>query len=250
MSKKQSVDDKDNLMAKKTAYQPTPEEQAALDRVRIRSRRTQGRLKLSASKSEPEASTDHQDHATGIWLQMDALGISSVDEFSWFLTGLINALDTGKSPGEASLNGALGFVKAMQPRDDLEALLLAQMTATHSLMFTMARRLNNADNLLQQDSASNAYNKLGKTFAAQMQTLKQYRTGGTQQVIVRRVDVREGAQAILGTINALPGRGGANTETGDQSHALADARSTEMFRTLEAERETVPRTSSPRQDGM
>ena len=98
------------------------------------------------------------------------------------------------------INGALGFIKSMQPRDEMEALLLAQMAATHSLTMTFARRLNHVENVKQQDSASNAYNKLARTFAAQMQTLKQYRSNG-QQVIVQRVDVREGAQAIVGTIN-------------------------------------------------
>src|SRR5215203_4115075 len=117
-------------MKPKRVYQPKPEEQAALDRVRARARRTQGRLKISTKEGVSAISTDHKDNRTGLSLQMDALGISSFDSLNWFLKSLINAISSGKAHTETEINGALGFIKAMQPRDDLEALLLAQMMAT------------------------------------------------------------------------------------------------------------------------
>jgi hypothetical protein len=41
---------------------------------------------------------------------------------------------------------------------------------------------------------------LTRTFAAQMEALKRYRTGGEQKVTVQHVSVAEGGQAIVGNV--------------------------------------------------
>ena len=74
---------------------------------------------------------------------------------------------------------------------------------------TFGRRLNNVENILQQDSAERAFNKLARTFAVQMEALKRYRTGGEQKVTVHHVTVNEGGQAIIGAVSpAAAGTGG------------------------------------------
>jgi hypothetical protein len=40
-----------------------------------------------------------------------------------------------------------------------------------------------------------------RTFAVQMEALQKYRTGGQQKTIVENVNVNEGGQAIVGTVN-------------------------------------------------
>lgn len=102
---------------------------------------------------------------------------------------------------------AVGFVDAMQPRDAAEALLLTQMAATHQATMMLARRLNHVENIPQQDAAEKALNKLGRTFASQMDTLKRYRSKG-QTVRVERVTVENGGQAVVGNVT----RGGAPDE--------------------------------------
>ena len=67
---------------------------------------------------------------------------------------------------------------------------------------TFARRLAHVENIPQQDSASNAFNKLARTFAAQVEALKRYRSGGEQKMTVQHVHVAEGGQAIVGNVNA------------------------------------------------
>jgi hypothetical protein len=129
----------------------------------------------------------------------------------------------------------------MRPRDEAEAMLIAQMIATHELAMTFARRLKHVENIPQQDSAANALTKLTRTYAAQMAALKHYRTGGEQRVIVQRVDVREGGQAVVGVVNS--GRGGEDLErSGGKSHAkqIADARDAALLCDVETEREAVP----------
>src|SRR5580704_10753592 len=92
----------------------------------------------------------------------------------------------------------------------------------------------------QQDSAQTAFNKLARTFAAQVSALKEYRSKGEQKMIVQHVHVAEGAQAIVGNVNAPTEGVGATEKVGEQPHALAYAPGVEMPRQIEAERTTVP----------
>jgi len=80
------------------------------------------------------------------------------------------------------------------------AVQLAQMAVVHQATMVMARRLNHTNNILQQDSAERALNKLGRTFVAQMEALKRYRSKVQQTVRVERVTVQEGGQAIVGNV--------------------------------------------------
>jgi hypothetical protein len=83
-----------------------------------------------------------------------------------------------------------------------------------------------------------AFNKLARTFAAQMSALKEYRSKGEQKMTVQHV--AEGGQAIVGNVST-PAQGvGARKKTEDQPHALAYAPGVEMPRQVEAERATVP----------
>jgi hypothetical protein len=83
----------------------------------------------------------------------------------------------------------------------MEALLAAQMAAVHNATMTFARRLAHVDNIQQQDSAERAFNKLARTFAAQLEALKRYRSAGEQTVRVEHVTVNEGGQAIVGNVS-------------------------------------------------
>jgi hypothetical protein len=105
---------------------------------------------------------------------------------------------------------------------------------------TFARRLAHVDNIPQQDSAQNAFNKLTRTFAAQVSALKEYRSKGEQKMTVQHVHVAEGGQAIVGNVNARPEGVGMTEKVGGQPHALAYAPGVEMPRQIEAERATVP----------
>ncbi len=101
---------------------------------------------------------------------------------------------------EESTNFALGFLDAMQPRDAAEALLISQMAAIHMATMMLARRLNHVETIPQQDAAERALNKLTRSYAVQMDTLKRYRSKGQQVVRVERVTVENGAQAVVGNV--------------------------------------------------
>ena len=151
-------------------------------------------------KGLPEISPDHPDPFVGQMLLMEALGTSDQDFLTVLISQLANAGSQGRKIDEKMLNFMLSVVKGINPNDQTEAMLAAQMAAIHTATMTFARRLAHVENIPQQASAERARNKLARTFATQMEALKRYRTGGEQKVTVQHVSVQEGGQAIVGNV--------------------------------------------------
>jgi hypothetical protein len=63
-----------------------------------------------------------------------------------------------------------------------------------------ARRLKRIENIPQQDSAVNGLTKLTRTYAAQMEALKRYRSGGEQKMTVQHVHVAEGGLLVIRSV--------------------------------------------------
>ena len=151
---------------------------------------------------------------------MDAVGSKDRD----FINGLVSQLGTAGSqdrePDERTINFMLSVVKGIEPRDQLEAMLGTQMAAVHVATMDTAARLAQAENILERDSAERAFNKLTRTFVAQIEALKCYRTGGEQNVTV---SVSEGGQAIVGNVTQAS-RQTAPDKAATSPPALNDAR--------------------------
>lgn len=158
---------------------------------------------------------------------MEALGTTDSDFFEAFLSQLVTAGSQGRDFDEQGINFILSIIKGIKPRDQVEAMLAAQMAAVHTATMTFARRLAHVENIPQQDSAERAFNKLARTFATQMEALKRYRTGGEQKVTVQHVTVGEGGQAIVGNVTQ-----GRNEAAPDKTVAppleLTDAKAVPM----------------------
>jgi hypothetical protein len=160
---------------------------------------------------------------------------------------LLNAACAGSNSqplAQEDVNAALAAMHGIAPKDEVEAMLAAQMIATHTAAMTVLRRLKAAENIPQQDSNGNLATKLLRTFAAQVEALNRYRGKGQQKVIVEHVHVHPGGQAIVGAVNSNPqGGGGGYHESERQPHAIAHAPGETLPGTIEAHRETVPITS-------
>ena len=115
------------------------------------------------------------------------------------------------------------MIRAVEPKDEIEAMLAAQMAAVHMATMTFARRLAQAENIAQQDSAQQGFNKLVRSFAAQVETLKRHRTGGEQKVTVQHVTVNEGGQAVVGNISTDGVGPGAKKESRPHEKQTAHA---------------------------
>lgn len=139
-------------------------------------------------------------------LQMADIG-SGDGDFYFGLIGQIASLGAqGQKVSSANFNFVLSVVRAVKPRDELEAMLATQMGAIHAATMMLARRLNHVETIPQQDAAERALNKLARTYTTQMDALKRYRTGGQQKVTVEHVTVNQGGQAIVGGVDMGKGR--------------------------------------------
>ena len=223
-------------------YQPTPPDAQAFQTYMAARKKAAPRLKV-VPNAKGAISIDHLDKALGQIALMKALGTTDDDFFEGLVKQLVNAGSQGSTPDESGTNFILSVVKEIEPRDQIEAMLAAQMAAVHNATMTFARRLAHIGNIPQQDSAQTAFNKLARTFAAQVEALKRYRSGGEQKMTVQHVHVAEGGQAIVGNVNAPMEGVGARKKPEVQPHAIAYAPGVEMPREVEAERATVPRAS-------
>jgi hypothetical protein len=181
------------------SYEPTPHERAVA-KAYLEKSRPSPRMKVSMKGDMATISPDHPDDGIGHLLLMEALGTTEPDFIDGLLRQLANAATKGRAVDERGLNFMLAVVKGVVPKDQVEAMLAAQMATVHNAIMTFACRLAHVDNIPQQDSAERAFNKLARTFASQMEALKRYRTGGEQTVRVEHVTVNEGGQAIVGPV--------------------------------------------------
>ena len=149
-------------------------------------------------------SPDHPNKAHGYALLAKALGTADRDFLFGFLEQLAEAGSESREVDEEGFNFMLSVVKGIGPRDQIEAMLAAQMAAVHLATMAFARRLALVETIPEQDSAERAFNKLARTFATQIEALKRYRTGGEQRVTVQHVSVSEGGQAIVGNVTQAP----------------------------------------------
>jgi hypothetical protein len=236
--KKAAVAPKD---AEKSPYEPTPMEAEAIAAYKVAKETRGPRLKVAIEGNTAKITPDHPDAATGTLAVMRAIGTADLDFFDGLMLQLINA-SKGQGSPEQAVNFMLAVIKGVEPRDQIEAMLASQMAAVHSATMTFARRLAHVDNIQQQDSAERAFNKLARTFAAQVEALKSYRSKGEQKMTVQHVHVAEGGRAIVGNVSTPAKGGGVRKELEVQPHALGYAPGVAMRRQIEAERTKVPST--------
>jgi hypothetical protein len=189
------------------SYTPTPHEQQAAAKL-AEHRAKSPEITLKSKDGVVQMQIQHADDAAGHAALLSALGCNEPGFVNPFIGYLVNATAIDGKPDDDAANFALSVVKGIEPRDQIEAMLAAQMAVVHVATMSFARRITNAQHLAQRDSACTALNKLARTMATQVEALKRYRTGGEQRVLVQHVNVSEGGQAIVGNVTA--GGGGAH----------------------------------------
>ncbi len=145
---------------------------------------------------------DHPDSAVGEVHLMAALGTTDRDLYRGIVEQLGDAASYGRD--EQALDFMLSVVKSIKPRDQVETMLAVQMAEVHMATLTSARLLARATAMVQQEHAERALNKLARTFAAQTEALRRYRSCGEPNVTVRHVSVSDGGQAIVGNVTQAP----------------------------------------------
>src|SRR5262249_40745520 len=193
----------------KAVHKVTPAERIAVDKhFARREAKPSVRYKVCKNGSDPQLALDHPNKPIGVALLMESLASADCDFVNGIVYQLANASGQGQDIDEHGFNFMLSVIKGIEPRDQLEAMLAAQMAAVHVASMTFARRLAHVENIPRQDSAERAFNKLTRTFAMQMDALKRYRTGAEQKVTLQHVSVAEGGQAIIGNVTHAPRKNG------------------------------------------
>jgi hypothetical protein len=195
-------------------YTPKASEAAAAVAVldRWHDAREQIEVRIVVDDDVPNARVQprHASPVIGPLLLAEALGVNSPAEATQRVADLANATAKGGRPHERDLNAVLLTAQSIGPTDPTESLLACQMALVHDATMEAARRLKRSENLAQMEANDGALNRLARTFAAQMEALKRYRTGGQQKVTVEHVTVESGGQAIVGAVTHAPrGRGHA-----------------------------------------
>jgi hypothetical protein len=131
-----------------------------------------------------------------------ALGTTSSDFVNATLVQIQNAsrLPCG-GICEMSVNAVRAFIEAAEPKNEIEAALAIQMACTHAVAMAVMSRAGGAygggRNVAIVVSAGA---KLLKAFAAQVETLRRLRVGGSQYMRIEHVQIEPNAQAVIGNL--------------------------------------------------
>jgi hypothetical protein len=109
-----------------------------------------------------------------------------------------------KRPIEAATaNLVLALLHRIAPRDELETMLVCQMIVAHVATMDGARRAFHVEQTAGGRAVYlNLARRLMTTFTLQMDALNRHRGKGTmQKIVIERVLVAPGAQAVVGTVS-------------------------------------------------
>ena len=125
--------------------------------------------------------------------------------------------DEIRTQRHATVDALIGI----NPRDELEGMIAAQLVACHNASMECYRRAMHREQTFEgrKENLGQA-NRLSRTYA-----LNRHRGKGTQKVTVEHVHVHEGGQAMVGNVES---RGEDSHRDRQQSHAIAYAPGAEM----------------------
>src|SRR5438105_1131956 len=149
---------------------------------------------------------------------------SQIDAFNNIVieqtVGALWKAQTSEEGREILVAAAITALISVQPRDELEGMLAAQLVATHNAAMECYRRaMIEGQTFAARSENLNQANKLVRSYATLIEALDRYRgKGGQQHVTVKHVHIHQGGQAIGGTVH--PG-GGVPSKTEERAHAPA-----------------------------
>jgi hypothetical protein len=134
----------------------------------------------------------------------------------------------------------LAAIVGIEPRDEIEGMLVAQLIASHNAATECYRHamLRNQTFDGRHENLKQA-TKLSRTYAALTEALDRHRGKGQQRITVEHVHVHAGAQAIVGAVTS---RGGGDQQSGEPTNAIREVThepGTPM-RSPDPERELMP----------
>jgi hypothetical protein len=158
-------------------------------------------------------------------------GTVSADFAGLMLDGLAAAVTIDRDTiDEQTLNGILGALHGINPGDEVEGMLAAQMVATHRAAMECLRQAQVPGQTFEgRDMNLRHATKLSRTYTMQVESLKRYRSKGEQRVVVQHQHVNVTAEQAAVQVNSsadpTPGGRGAASKPEERSHAPQAPRS-------------------------
>ena len=164
----------------------------------------QGRLEAPKFKliKENTLRPEEKDIKKFINQMSETVGTEDIDFFATLITQVSNINADVQNNKEIAANFSAAFLHGLEPKDQTEGILFAQMAGTHNLIMEYMRRsIIPGQHLEAAEDYTNRACKLMNIFIRQIETLEKYRGKSTQQkVIVEHVHVEEGGKAIVGNV--------------------------------------------------
>ncbi len=212
---------------KQAAPPHEPTEREIEQREILRARNLQ-RPDRPSSKIEMEGSVrvvrhaDDQDPKLYSAAMLEAFGTTSMP----FLNQTLDNIQRGTCQSVANFtekqnDAAIAILAAVEPQNELEATLAAQMVIANEAAMRCMRSMIGAEWVPQHQMYGNLANKFMRTFTAQVEALAKLRRKGEQ--VVKHVHVHEGGQAVVdSTINQYRG-GGVDGRSDGQPYGAGTA---------------------------
>jgi hypothetical protein len=168
---------------------------------------------------------------------------SNADAFNQQIAGqLLLSIWRGADGKDDVTRGEQAMLFAMmasKPADEIEGMLIAQMTACHFAAMECFRCLAIPGQSIEASKINLTFaNKLSRTFTSHLETLDKHRGKGQQKVTVEHVHVHQGGQAIVGTVET---GAGVKQKPEEQPHAKQITNAPQpALRSTDTQREAVP----------
>jgi hypothetical protein len=247
-------------------YEPTDAERAALDRQAQRQKEQPPapRFNVVGDYRGVRIEQDHPDMVVAHSLLKDALGTADDDFCRGLLAQLCDFLGLEDSAWvETEFNFLLSVIKNGKPKDELHAMLLAQMGVASLVQMRTAQNFRRiqADSLriardfpgkdpfvirelasftknlsLLLDIAERSFNQFARTYCKQLEASERYRRSGEPSTTVH---VAPGGQAIVGNVTQATPLTAPNNPTA-APRALTDQQHLAMPIIGEPDRVAIP----------
>lgn len=114
---------------------------------------------------------------------------------------------------ERQTHAAIAGLFGIDPKDELEGMMAAQLIAAHNAAMECYRRAMIGKQTFEARRENlNHANKLSRTWTMLLDALNKHRGKGQQKVTVEYVNVHAGGQAVVGTVERSRGGGCAKSE--------------------------------------
>jgi len=136
---------------------------------------------------------------------VESYGTSDEDLIAVLGSQVANALGGREALDPITHGAILKMLSSMAPQNAHEGLLAIQLVSTHFLAMDCISKSRDRGSIEILEAFSRMTERLMKLFLKQTEALRKLKNGGEQRIIIEKVEVQSGGQAVVGSVE----RGGS-----------------------------------------